>query len=1205
MKRFLLSTLAFAAGVLDVLAYNPALTLSDGALYEQSDVAHAVASASGKAGNNLIELEGDATIRITDASQDTLGWPCYVNTGFYSKNGLSTLTLDYTAIPPTEAAILTGTYKVRKLIIKGHDDITLWAATSAPSGNMPTWEVDEVEFQDADGNPLSSPIGFKIQSLLCLVKLPTGVPIRVENNALLCLGGENVLERENFMGGAFCNTDAYTFDTFDVYAIRPEAIPAGKKIRIGAGRTFDVRPYTFNFDGGNLYNWHGFTTSFVFDNPVELLDETSVLTISQHYFSKIQSAVTGPGTIRLSPNNGKVNDNYLMRFEPVLDGFTGTLEVRNTNAKSPIHLAAPMGGISTITVDRLSSIGSDVAMLAVTSGVSLAVGTLSGSIQISRVGGNVDVSAAVDDMDEGTVLTCGSGVALTSPETLPGKQLVKMRASGNDVIACVRSGETLDVSSIPLDSRLRYTLEEASGVPLANVPGNVTLAPSEGTTLEVAGGMADGKIKMREATLVVRPSALWKNKVMGWFDASVAESVEPFDGDVKTYQNKGDYPLVHVWGDRRGEGTTLRFIQSRYDTGTDTQAEYVFPFVAPYSETLNYIACANLPADRGSDSRRMAIQTFNGTKWTGAEIAPKFIVLVYGSQAGGGKAIFGSSAGSWERSSLTDFSAPLTGNAKVEAWMDGRSVVPTTTGFNGDWQIVSLRPNGLLVQGIGFSKVQHQDAGHCNYAEILFFNEDLTDEERIDVERYLAKKWNLSASYAGHAAARRINPFGTGTITLEDDAELGGAFKGTVDLNGQMLSFADVPPPPDETALSAEGRVGWFDPDFTGTVKVDGKDREGTLGYTSDARYQNPPLVVRMFDREKGATTGEGSLSSTGGGRAPAAVPYAFEFGTERTWIDFGNFYAKLSSGAISQGNTLRFLAYPKSAYNDPLVPLTARTVVLVQNSVHGGGTPFMDSVVGSKIMPRIVKGETPSAAMPIWRAGSTAANAYFKPSAGGHTYLDGCEVDGTVSGFSGGPEVFTAVGSQAFNIGVFGSYQLIDGVAENLKSEILGEILIYNRVLDDDERTTAENYLMNKWLGIFGSGYACTTNLTVTGSGTLRLASLAQLPKFADDFSGDVVVPEDAGLVFDVVDGVVRNPLDLGRANVAFGAANTMTVNVAGPISSGVYTLAKVGGFSAPETFAPVINKTSGAEMAVRYDANAKAVVLEVKDGSTLILFR
>jgi hypothetical protein len=220
--------------------------------------------------------------------------------------------------------------------------------------------------------------------------------------------------------------------------------------------------------------------------------------------------------------------------------------------------------------------------------------------------------------------------------------------------------------------------------------------------------------------------------------------------------------------------------------------------------------------------------------------------------------------------------------------------------------------------------------------------------------------------------------------------------------------------------------------------------------------------------------------------RGPKTEISARGFGPERNWIRFDNYL---------NANTLRFRTYP---YQDPTSSANSagyasgaqkvpfRTAFIAMDSSLGGGTPILsDSLYGGTLRARTTGAWTE----PIWpRLTSSKVT-------GGETRLNGLPVNGTVDGFTGGPEVFSFTTTDAIEAFCFGYFEVSN-------REIEGEIALYDRELTGTERLTVEAYMMHKWCGMLPSGYSDLRKATVTGEGTVETVA-AKRPLVDSGFSG------------------------------------------------------------------------------------------------------
>ncbi len=501
--------------------------------------------------------------------------------------------------------------------------------------------------------------------------------------------------------------------------------------------------------------------------------------------------------------------------------------------------------------------------------------------------------------------------------------------------------------------------------------------------------------------------------------------------------------------------------------------------------------------------------------------------------------------GKTEKASLQNPSTPIF-NKERATWLDGAAVDPTKTGYNGAWQIVSFcseTPEGEDVRSIGMME-SFTNPGGMDYAEVLIYTNTLTDVERSVVERYLARKWGVSVFDAP------LPILGKGQVEVADTLEAAGSFAGTANvLAGARLDLSRRPAAPTEMDVPAEGRVGWFDPDAADDLVTDSTyDEEGTGIYA-------------LFNRGQPQETGTYYLHGTynpengpAGDRRPRAARSARGDGPVRTWM---NFYEDSPDGS---GNTLRLKDDPSlirrtaenagSFYGN--VVCDTRTAFIVSDSCYGGGNPIADDVrINGQIKRRVVN----DAGSPIW-----AKNTAFSVT-NGETRLNGVVVDGGEWGFTGVPEVFSFTTASNFPAAFFGSC----GVDHGERSyEVLGEILLYNRVVEGAERDLIEAYLMNKWLGTLPGGWCDWRRATITGAGTVAAASVETLPMFDAAFTGTLELAA-ASLGFHVdAEGVVTDALTLPEnATLDLPASGAVTVSFAEkPTSCTLATAGAITGF-------------------------------------------
>jgi len=629
------------------------------------------------------------------------------------------------------------------------------------------------------------------------------------------------------------------------------------------------------------------------------------------------------------------------------------------------------------------------------------------------------------------------------------------------------------------------------------------------------------------------PDDGWKRKVAHWFDADKAGSVIKFTyasaqpGWENVRNEYEGHPIVIGWADAVTGTDGLFLYNNRIWTpsnGTKPEDDYVLQ-VMPYLvegglNGRNYVSCGclakNTPGAKYdasgklvavSETRRLRVWQGGGSgsskpssgSYRDFGTTP-YCIMVYNSANGGGKALLGTDGvaahGNLARNT-SDTQFVWTAYPGFSMCADGVPVNPMNERPSGGWQVLSLdmTATNTVVNAIG----RHQSDGNSggqDYAEIIFFSEKPTDAERAACERYLAEKWGLTQTYV-----RTVLPGETlvgksgGTVELRNSLQpdgdssavvtLAGDFRGRIVVpEGRTLVLADKPAPPTEADIPSVGRVGWFDPSLEGAVELNPADSKGVhveklWGRDLDGLLQNEGDYW---------LSGQHSANATGrcagkSGRPDGVWPLADDL----TWLDYAH---------KTGGNTMRFHNSLKTATTSTVgTPLNTREGFLVLDTSLGGGNPVGTDVgFTQNILPR----DGGDVDAPIWSAANTVTMS--------GTWLDTTQVDGTTHGFNGRGEVLTYQAATTLPVAFFGFY---NGNVRNF--ERMGEILLYDRVLEDDERRLTQEYLMYKWLGDLNGRYSDLSGASVSGAGTVRSATLAALPRYEADFSGATEVSAEA----------------------------------------------------------------------------------------------
>ncbi len=680
-----------------------------------------------------------------------------------------------------------------------------------------------------------------------------------------------------------------------------------------------------------------------------------------------------------------------------------------------------------------------------------------------------------------------------------------------------------------------------------------------------------------------------------WLDASDETTFQEY-----TYNGhpapEGTFPgiVVRRWDDCRGGADRYFAVNARSSTGSSDGG---FIRTMPYTITnaLNGLTVLSF-GTRGETVSGAKDEISTSGAGTGGghgeqrrmifnkPIASKTVVMVYGSQDGGGRGL----VGGWRSGETGEAKNPLGGEAidpsgqatyynrsgtttndtilaagrrNVPFWVDGAPVVPNeTAALNGAYQILSMGVapgDSPSVRSLGMDD-NYQNAGGQRYGEILVFTNELTTVHRKAVELYLAQKWGLKANYSfGEACPKSLEiaeggvfetvgsvvaPHGGGTLSVAGALRAEGLYSGSVTVAaGASLTLRSKDPWTEEQVDAVASLVARFDPDC-----------EADVGFNSTSN-----MVHAVFGHGKKDVADTPYVQAYYGGanndRRPTYSRGARGYGPVRGWMDL---HAD-PDGVTKKGNNLRVKTDHGQwkGSDSSLVKLDVKTAFIVMDSCYGGGLPIIDAVnPGTVVKARQYADYT----APIWGSGTSAILT------NGETRINGQAVDGTTKGFTGAPELFSfTTDGNAFQAGVFGYYNAGGG---EQAYEVLGEIILFNEILTDDTRSGIEAYLMKKWLGRLPPGYVDWTGATVGGAGTVSVERQRDLPTFAD-FTGTLDLGAEAlSFTLDGATKTVEGAVDVGGATLKLAAQGTIALSFKDGISKpGSYTLASFGTLAEP----------------------------------------
>ncbi len=544
------------------------------------------------------------------------------------------------------------------------------------------------------------------------------------------------------------------------------------------------------------------------------------------------------------------------------------------------------------------------------------------------------------------------------------------------------------------------------------------------------------------------------------------------------------------------------------------------------------------------------------------------VVAIYGSERGGGFVL----GGGWGYNNGFGYFAqrgadPATGSDNkytVESplfgwhanpiardgacWLDGFKIAPRSAGLSGKWQTLSLVFSSETgsANGLGINDTRNADrSGGQQIAEMIFFGEKLTDDQRIAVEAYLMKKWFGRTRMGSNARAE------LGELSVRNSAGSPTADFVTAEIpEGETLTARKVTGGYRGGAITKTGAgtlVMGNASDYTGAIKV----QEGTLRFTQYAYSEALPAnsflhldasledTLTLVDGENGTKLVtewrdvEGrsfknvALKMLQSDTTVCPVYYADPLLEGKNVVDFGAFAenGKFMGAAVNLSGVA--------------------TAFLVIGAQEGGG--HLIGASSADYQRASLEGLSIDAG--LWKKYTeqwtlTADNC--------SAFIDGVAVDQ----FGGIPHR----GWHVIALRIPGAQvNYLARVADIAKrgGQRLAEVVLYNRVLTEDEFNGAQAYLMQKWIPRLRSGARVTAhtvemakdtaietegdaivrNLTVAGNGTLTKRGVGTLSVEEASLS-DLVVEGgsvEARPSVDVVDGPAVNPvfhLDAAKLN-------------------------------------------------------------------------
>lgn len=792
----------------------------------------------------------------------------------------------------------------------------------------------------------------------------------------------------------------------------------------------------------------------------------------------------------------------------------------------------------------------------------------------------------VNNLKTAAIGSVGSGVNIV---------VRKILSSDAPVTLALPAGQMID--SLTIEEGLTVCLESGSvgsfeGTGRLVVRGDVGYGTiSEGIDVKIEANASMSNILDDALSL-----ALGEVPAL-WLDASDETTFQEYTYNGNTAP-EGTFPgiVVRRWNDVRGGSDRYYAANARASTGNDDDGGYIR--VMPYTMTnqlngltvLSFGTCGGRVTDaqdaidkngkasgNGHDERRRLV--FN------KPITAKSVVMVYGSQDGGGAALIGGLGNNYddmkyddamERSQQsryyyrgTTINDSVLINTGIPVWMDGASVNPADAKLSGGYQVISLgvKPGDAdpSLRSLGMSVTYNHNeggAGGQRYGEILVFTNELTTVQRKAVEFYLAKKWGLTDGFCADGRPRSLEiadggsfetvdsvidiPHSGGSLSVGGALEASGVVVGSVSIaEGASLTLPGKDPYTEEQVDAVEGRIARFDPDCTDDVGFNNTSNmvHALFGHGNKDVADTPYLQAYYNDANND--------------RRPTYSRGARGFGPERGWMDL---HAD-PAGTTRKGNNLRLKTNHEQwkGNNSETVKQDVKTAFIVMDSCHGGGLPIIDKVAPDNGTAVRARSSYSDYTAPIWGSGTSSVLT------DGETRINGRKVDGTTTGFTGAPELFSfTTDGNAFQAGFFGLYNA--GSDPEQAYEVFGEILLFSEVLDVASRGEIEAYLMKKWLNMLPPGYADWTGATVTGAGTVKAERPKDLPQF-ENFTGTLeFTAPTLAFTLDGATKSVAEAFDIGGATLRLPAEGEFSFSFVGGRSRiGSYRLGSFGSLTAP----------------------------------------
>ena len=1143
---------------------------------------------------NRFTIVGDVTVVITNVPVANVSLGA-LRANMVVTDG-ATLTVDFTAVEASRIRIwgTLVTHGTGKIRMRGDTTRIAYGLDGSAVQPLPqaVFDAPDFAFIDANGDVLDIPLTFSGPS--AVRRWPScGRAFSVAN---ICLIGDEGVRLAPDEG-----TDAITLSSAglrNLVLVDDTSLDPSTKVNVPTGCGLYMKPATYST---NSLAW---SVTVWGTNSTDVVLSGGKLSLQSMPDHVLLGGITGTGTVSMEIVN--THQGQSSEYSWLLGGnsFEGDVSVKG-GSESMLAYDSLNFGTSSVPGHATNKVSlaawSQLAFFMPdgTFAPNVTIGSLAGTDETSllhvKAGQTVTINAFT-----GMFRLLGGGTVVFGPDVGP--------------VASCRFGDGLvyTTGNLPAEFSVGSLVNNATGTNTLALGGTpLFTGASTSFVVQAAAGermrvLADGNVPVIAggAGTAVIETRDWRDRAALWIDPSTTTP-----GGFGTCAKDEWWAIISTsisnnfvtGATATGGGLYIEYMpdcrpdRTYYFGRNGRNYQHLADKTNPYAECLQSVyAYQKFNGCNGltticcvGSSRRIPLAKGDVKGDSTTSIPANMVVMVFGSQDGGGKALVGTSDGAFARTA--GLANGLTTSSSTKIWLDGVKVTsPSTQTLNGGWQIVSIDTTGHNVNGFGWAK-NYNDAGGQNYGEILVFTNALSDVERTAVESYLAEKWGVS-TYNGSAAAtvRAVGRTGTLEVAPDTQVTLGGCYAGAIDVKAGATLTISEPLPPTADELPSSGRVGWFDPDAEGALYQ--PNRSGARAEEIQSVFQRGKTLTDIVDNDV--------FLWAPGSRRPFRVLGARGWGPVRAWIDCQEI--DVSSMVVDTGNCLRPRQYPDTnptgSDGGSNMTIPCRTVFMASDSFRGGGSPVLGGVSGGNGIAVRAAGDYKAA---IWGSGTHARIT------GGETRLNGVRVASpTQTGFTGAPEVFSFSTTADQIIGCFGNlYNTQKGVNYG---EVLGEILLYSTELTGADRLAVEAYLMSKWCGTLPEGYSDLREATVTGAGTV-VASAEKMPRLDAAFAGTAKVTGESA-VFDVtIDpeaGTVTGALVAPNATLELPATATINVTFTSrPIHGGAWTLVDVGTMATANLEWTV--NASVAGMSVVKTVSPARVAIEVLPAGTIILFR